>query len=283
MFFVTALRSCRALRIPCTPTITPLKPLVAIPRPTSLLTSPRSAAPFATLVSPPTSFLHATNLRPSPGSRRKKKRLGRGRASKGKTSGRGQKGYKARQNRAQPLPGFEGGQTGIIKAIPKLGNRGIDRPRFARLHLDALQHKIESKQIDPSKKITIRELVEAKAVGKVGDGVVLLARGGEFFDHKIEIEVTRASEQAIKMVEARGGKITTVYHGKAAMDALINPAKWAIPPKNQLPGTPVDIARYTDEARRGYLAAEVKNVDKSEIVKRIMELSRQQQSGSPTA
>ncbi|KAJ3186479.1 YmL15 [Gaertneriomyces sp. JEL0708] len=280
MFFATAIRSCRALRIPCTPTIAPRKTvLLAIPLPT---TSPRSAS-LATLVSAPTSFIHATNLRPSPGSRRKKKRLGRGRASKGKTSGRGQKGYKARQNRAQPLPGFEGGQTGIIKAIPKLGNRGIDRPRVARLHLDALQHKIDTKQLDPTKKITIRELVEAKAVGKVGDGVVLLARGGEFFEHKIEIEVTRASEQAIKMVEARGGKITTVYHGKAALDALINPAKWAIPPKNQLPGTPVDIARYTDEARRGYLAAEVKNVDKSEIVKRIMELSRQQQSGSPTA
>ncbi len=51
------------------------------------------------------------------------KKVGRGdRNGKGKTAGRGMKGYKARSSKARAVPGFEGGQTGILKASPKFGS-----------------------------------------------------------------------------------------------------------------------------------------------------------------
>jgi large subunit ribosomal protein L15 len=69
-------------------------------------------------VSSPSAFLTAST---AVYGLKKKKRVGRGKAGKGKTAGRGMKGFKARQRRATPTPGFEGGQSGIIKALPKIG------------------------------------------------------------------------------------------------------------------------------------------------------------------
>jgi large subunit ribosomal protein L15 len=58
------------------------------------------------------------HLRPAPGSRTARTRVGRGEASKGKTAGRGTKGTKARNKVA---PGFEGGQMPLMRRLPKLG------------------------------------------------------------------------------------------------------------------------------------------------------------------
>jgi large subunit ribosomal protein L15 len=70
----------------------------------------------------PTKFLTASNVRDNPGANKKAKRVGRGdRSGKGKTSGRGTKGWHARASKDRPVPGFEGGQSGILSAIPKLG------------------------------------------------------------------------------------------------------------------------------------------------------------------
>src|SRR5450755_3880403 len=65
-----------------------------------------------------TSVLKIHHLRPAPGSRTPRTRVGRGEASKGKTAGRGTKGTKARNKVA---PGFEGGQMPLMRRLPKLG------------------------------------------------------------------------------------------------------------------------------------------------------------------
>ncbi|TPX59215.1 hypothetical protein SpCBS45565_g07807 [Spizellomyces sp. 'palustris'] len=244
--------------------------------PATIPAKPASQSGFATLVQRPKEYYHLTNVKDNNGARRKRKILGRGEGGKGKTSGRGMKGYHARQHKATPLPGFEGGQTGLIKAIPKLGKRGIPKLRFTRLYLDTLQHFVETGKLDASKTITIKELAESKCVGKIKDGVVLLAKGGEFFNSKVDIEVTRASQVAMKLIEEKGGNVKCVYHGKEVLRSLLRPDRWAIMPKNPLPTTKENIARYTNESRRGYLAPLVEGVDKSEIVKKLLERSRPQ-------
>ncbi|KAJ3162795.1 YmL15 [Geranomyces michiganensis] len=233
-----------------------------------------TAAPFHSVVRKPTEFVHSGNVKDNNGARRKRKVVGRGEGGKGKTSGRGQKGYNQRQNRTGPTPGFEGGQTGLIKAIPHIGRRGFTKPRFARLYLDTLQHYVETGKLDASKTITIKELVEAKAVGKIKDGVVLLGKGGEFFKSKVNIEVTRATQPAIKLVEEQGGTVQAVYHGKDALKAILRPDRWAIQPKNPMPTRAADIARYTDSLRRGYLADEAAAMDKRQLVKELLNKSR---------
>ena len=71
----------------------------------------------------PTQYLTAANIFPKFGSEHRKKQLGRGdRNGKGKTSGRGQKGWKARNGRARPSPHYEGGQTRLINASPEFGS-----------------------------------------------------------------------------------------------------------------------------------------------------------------
>lgn len=80
--------------------------------------SSSSSVPRATIVKSPQTFLTSNTATYG---LKKRKRLGRGSAGKGKTAGRGMKGFKARQSRSTPTPGFEGGQSGIIKALPKIG------------------------------------------------------------------------------------------------------------------------------------------------------------------
>jgi large subunit ribosomal protein L15 len=84
-----------------------------------------SVSPQETLqriISSPTQYLSDATVRLDRGATKFVKKVGRGdRNGKGKTSGRGMKGYQARSSKAVPVPGFEGGQTGILKAPPKFG------------------------------------------------------------------------------------------------------------------------------------------------------------------
>lgn len=73
----------------------------------------------------PPGQLKLHHLRPKPGANRRKQRVGRGEASKGKTAGRGTKGTKARKNVA---PGFEGGQMPLVRRVPKL--KGFSNAKF---------------------------------------------------------------------------------------------------------------------------------------------------------
>src|SRR5271155_2727657 len=117
-------------------------------------------------------------LRDNSGARLKSKRLGRGIGSgKGKTSGKGVKGQKAREGVA--LNGFEGGQLPIYRRLPKRGFKNIFRKEYAPVNLGALAGAILSGRIDADQPITEDTLRAAGLVrgGRRMDGVRLLANG----------------------------------------------------------------------------------------------------------
>ncbi|KAJ1557403.1 YmL10, partial [Cladochytrium tenue] len=163
------------------------------------------------------------------------------------------KGWHARASKSRPVPGYEGGQTGLLKAIPVLGNRPSKKVHLSPLHLDKLQHWVDAGRLDASKPITIKELVDSGCVGSVKDGVVLLARGGQNFTVKVKLELTHATANAIRLVEGNGGQITCFDYDRRTIRALLRPEKYIGPPQPSLPTDRVK-ARYFDPARRGYLA-----------------------------
>jgi large subunit ribosomal protein L15 len=147
-------------------------------------------------------------IRDNPGARLKSKRLGRGIGSgKGKTSGKGVKGQKAREGVS--LNGFEGGQLPIYRRLPKRGFTNVNRKEYAPLNLGTLEAAIEDGKLNANETITEALLAQAGVVrvNKV-DGIRLLARGT--ISKAVTIEVSGASAAAIAAIEAAGGKVTTL-------------------------------------------------------------------------
>jgi len=146
-------------------------------------------------------------IRDNKGAHLKSKRLGRGIGSgKGKTSGKGVKGQKAREGVA--LNGFEGGQLPIYRRLPKRGFKNIFRVAYAPLNIGRLDAAIEAGKVDASQPITEDSLVKAGVVRTAGlGGVRLLAKGS--ISRAVTITVAGASAAAIAAVEAAGGTVTT--------------------------------------------------------------------------
>jgi large subunit ribosomal protein L15 len=145
-------------------------------------------------------------LRDNAGAHLKSKRLGRGIGSgKGKTSGKGVKGQKAREGVA--INGFEGGQLPIYRRLPKRGFNNIFRKEYAPLNVGTLNAAIESGRVDGSQPITEETLALAGLVrGAKVAGVRLLAKGE--ITRAVQITVSGASAAAVAAVEAAGGKVT---------------------------------------------------------------------------
>ncbi len=143
-------------------------------------------------------------LRDNAGAARKKKRLGRGIGSgKGKTSGKGVKGQKARTGIA--VHGFEGGQMPIYRRLPKRGFTNPFPTEYVAVNLGALQMAVEAGRIDAAKPVNAEALVAAGFFKDVKSGVKLLAKGE--LKTKLTIEVASASEAAKAAVEKSGGKL----------------------------------------------------------------------------
>ncbi len=139
------------------------------------------------------------------GARKARTRVGRGIASgTGKTAGRGHKGQKSRTGVA--IKGFEGGQMPLHRRLPKRGFNNIFRKVFEPVNIGRLQAAVDAGKLDAKKPVTIDVLKEAGIVGRVKDGVRLLAKGE--LKAKLNIEVSGASKAAIAAVEAAGGKVT---------------------------------------------------------------------------
>ena len=151
--------------------------------------------------------MNLNELRYRPGSRLKSKRLGRGIGSgKGKTSGKGVKGQKAREGVA--LNGFEGGQLPIYRRLPKRGFWNPFRKEYAPINLGALAKAIEAGKLDAAQPITEDTLRAAGLVsGRKVAGVRLLATGE--IGRAITITVSGASAAARAAVEQAGGSVTT--------------------------------------------------------------------------
>jgi len=144
-------------------------------------------------------------LHDNDGASKSRMRVGRGIGSgKGKTAGSGHKGQKARSGVA--INGYEGGQMPIYRRLPKRGFTSLNKKDFQVLNIGRLQNAIDAKKLDAKKPITVEMLVETGVVGKVVDGVRLLAKGE--LTAKVDITVTGASKGAIEAVEKAGGKVT---------------------------------------------------------------------------
>ena len=143
-----------------------------------------------------------SELRDNPGARPKSKRLGRGIGSgKGKTSGKGVKGQKAREGVS--LNGFEGGQLPIYRRLPKRGFRNQFRVSYAPLNLGAVDRAIAAGKLDAATPITEATLQAARLVrAQGGKGVRLL--GGGTISHALTLTVSGASETARAAIEAAG-------------------------------------------------------------------------------
>ena len=143
-------------------------------------------------------------LAPSPGSRRPRKRVGRGIGSgTGKTSGKGHKGQKSRSGVATRT--FEGGQMPIYRRLPKRGFHNPFRKVYNPINLDRLQAAVDAGKIDPGKPVDWAALKAAGLVNKRLDGVRLLARGE--LTAPLTIEVEGASKAAVAAVGKAGGKL----------------------------------------------------------------------------
>lgn len=145
-------------------------------------------------------------IRDNPGAHLKSKRLGRGIGSgKGKTSGKGVKGQKAREGVS--LNGFEGGQLPIYRRLPKRGFHNMFRKVYAPVNLGSIEEALESGRLVADQPITA-ETLQAAGLARLNkvDGVRLLATGA--VTRAITITVSGASATAIAAVEAAGGSVT---------------------------------------------------------------------------
>jgi large subunit ribosomal protein L15 len=152
-------------------------------------------------------------LRPAPGSRRPRTRVGRGiSAGGGKTAGRGQKGQYARSSVGLPM-GFEGGQMRLSQRLPKLrGFHNRWRKQLAVVNVGKL-NRFEAGSVVDAEALRARGLI-----GPARDGVKLLAAGG--LSRSLTVRVARASAAARAAVEAAGGRVELVgAAGQAAEDA----------------------------------------------------------------
>jgi large subunit ribosomal protein L15 len=158
-------------------------------------------------------------LQPKEGSTKRKMRVGRGIGSgKGKTSGRGVKGQKARKGVA--INGFEGGQMPIYRRLPKRGFNNIFALNQVELTLVRLQYAIDEKKLDTSAVIDEDALVKAGVVRRKKDGIKLIASGE--LKSKVNLKISGATKGATEAVEKAGGKIELIVvepklFGKAAL------------------------------------------------------------------
>jgi len=144
-------------------------------------------------------MLKLEDLRPAPGSRHHKKRVGRGTGSgHGKTSGRGGKGQTARSGYQMP-PGFEGGQTPIWRRVPKRGFHPPLRREYAIVNLEALEARYED-----GAEITPEELLARGIIKKRLAGVKVLGRGE--LTKRLTIKADRFSQSAVEKITAAGGQ-----------------------------------------------------------------------------
>ncbi|OIW22717.1 ribosomal protein L15 [Coniochaeta ligniaria NRRL 30616] len=216
------------------------------------------------------------NLSENKGAHQKRIRVGRGPSSGyGKTSGRGHKGQ---GQHGKVNARFQGGQTPLAISKGRKGFENLRAPEMAIVNLDRLQAWVDAGRLDPTKKITPRELIKSGIMGRsLKDGITLLARGKSALKTPLDIIVSRASESAIEAVEAAGGKIVTRYFTKESLkrlakgesvitdkplpvgpehvDAVLEQARSG-PHYYRLPDPTSrwDIEYYRDPAHRGYLS-----------------------------
>lgn len=144
-------------------------------------------------------------LKPASGSRKKKKRVGRGPGSgRGTTAGRGTKGQAARSGKSGgSRTVFEGGQTPLLMRQPKLGGfRNPNRVEFEVVNIGDLEEKLTAGTYDA-------EALRKARLIRTTSPIKLLARGE--VKKKFAITVHSASKAAIEAIEKAGGNVTVLH------------------------------------------------------------------------
>jgi large subunit ribosomal protein L15 len=142
------------------------------------------------------------DLKPNPGAKHRRKRVGCGESSgHGKTSGKGHKGQKARSG-GSIRPGFEGGQMPLSRRLPKRGFNNKDFKTFyGVVNLDTLEQWFEDGSAVNEKLLRGAGLVRGSF-----DGIKILGRGE--ITKKFHLEVDSISASAKEKIEKAGGTVT---------------------------------------------------------------------------
>lgn len=139
------------------------------------------------------------DLSPAEGSKKARKRIGRGPASgQGKTAGKGHKGQKARSG-GTIRPGFEGGQMPLQRRVPKRGFTNIFRTEYATVNVADLEARFEDGAV-----VDVDAIVASGLLKKTLDGVKVLGNGE--ITKKLDVKANAFSETAKAKIEAAGGK-----------------------------------------------------------------------------
>ena len=168
----------------------------AAPKAAAAKAAPAKKAPAADVAVRP-QVLKVHHLRPAPGAKKDKTRVGRGEGSKGKTAGRGTKGTKARYS---VRPGFEGGNINFVMRAPKL--RGFKNPFRVEYQVVNLEKLAEL--YPKGGEVTIGDLVAKGAVRK-NEKVKVLGSGD--IAVKLNVTVDKVSGSAEQKIVAAGGSV----------------------------------------------------------------------------
>ena len=134
-------------------------------------------------------------------------RPGRGIGSgKGKTSGRGHKGQKARSGVA--IKSFEGGQMPLFRRLPKRGFKSFRKVNTAILNLSNLQNIFDKKKVNFDSNVDLKILQSKKIISKKYEKLKLLGQGE--IKNKVNLSVNFVSKQAKEKIEKIGGKLTLI-------------------------------------------------------------------------
>ena len=142
-------------------------------------------------------------LKPFYGSKHKKKRVGRGHGSgHGKTSCRGHKGQKARKS-PDVSPWFEGGQTPIIRRLPKRGFKNIFKIEYTVINIKDLAERFKENEIVDYESLQMKGLIKGKnkLIKILGDGEINIP---------LIVKVHAISRSAKEKIEKAGGKVELV-------------------------------------------------------------------------
>lgn len=140
-----------------------------------------------------------SDLKPVPGSIKKRKRVGRGTGSgHGTTATYGNKGQRARSGGSKGNS-FEGGQMPLTRRIPKRGFKNPFRKEYAIVKVSDLE-RFRDKEL-----VSIEDFIEKGIVKKLKDGIKLLSNGE--IDFPVKVRVHKASKAAIEKIKKSGGDV----------------------------------------------------------------------------
>lgn len=203
-------------------------------------------------------------LTPTRDSKNRVKRVGRGPGSGlGKTSGRGQKGQKARSS----VPNwFEGGQTPLWKLFPKRGFYRHQKLDLNELKLTRIQEFYDKGKLDFLKEgetLTMKDMKDCGLItGSMKDGVSILGGANDKktneYNLKFKIEATKATTSAMEIIKKAGGEFVSVYYSRNLGFRSHHSPNWFLENKGYIPirASPIsrrDIQFYSNPAKNGYL------------------------------